>query len=493
MKKREVFLAAVRTEFRLTIVDTAPKLVILLAIAAISFGLVSGLEFVQKRMRSAEALKLSSMEKFRFQQSKAQAIAEGKMAIPDKPYRDPGNTIYVGSGSSGLAELPQPPTSFLSVGESDLYPAAIPVSARGKETFLFNDEISNPTSLLTGVFDIAFVIAILLPLFILALTYNIISGEREQGTLSLNAVSPVPLRVIMSAKLLVRTLIPLFTITVLLIGFAFFIKPESVMLMSVLAAVIILYGLFWGVLALAINGLGFDSTGNAIVMSVLWIISVFIVPALIDATVELFYPALPRTAMVLEVRNATTNTDSIRDAAQAQFELDHAGTSFGSKTAEIGEHSHDGAAALLQEQNILRLRTTKITQLVGDSMYTVQQRRIRQREAFADKLKFLSPVLIIQDIAAEIAGNGSVRFNSYIDQVDQFHTTWRNFFISRAEKNMRLDSAEYCKFPHFTFSESAKTDSGNRIAVDILAIILFLLVAAGMVKVFANRYSIVGR
>ncbi|WP_417916456.1 DUF3526 domain-containing protein [Candidatus Electronema sp. JC] len=485
MNKRNAFAAAVRAELRQIRAESAPKLAAALTLAALLYALFSGLSFSSSRAQSAAALKLSEAGKRAAQQEQAQQIAEAKMPVPDRPYRDPGNTIFVGSSAAELAELPQLPLSFLAAGESDLHPAAVPVSAKGKESFLFDDEISNPTQLLTGLFDPAFMLAVLLPLFILALCYNIISGEREQGTLSLNAASPVPLRVIMSAKLLVRAGLPTMTAVLALFGATLLAAPAAVGQALLLAAAVLLYGLFWGAVALAVNGFGFDSTGNALIISVLWICSVFIVPAFIDASVELTHPAPTRSVMVLAVRNSAVQADAKLDAAQAQFELEHAGTG----------HTHDDGLlrGTAQEKNYRRLLNVKAAQSVGDSIYAEQQQVLAHRRKLADRLRFLSPAMVMQDIIAELSGNGSVRFAAFMKQLDQFHEQWRSFFITRAEQGLRLNGKDYEQFPRFQYQETAARETSVRVRAGLFATLLFLAAAAVAAKALLNRFRLSGR
>lgn len=485
MNKRNAFAAAVRAELRLIRAEAAPKLAAALILAALLYALFSGLSFSSSRAQSASALKLAEAGRRAAQQEQAQQIAAGKLPIPDRPYRDPGNTIFVGSSAAELAELPQLPLSFLAAGESDLYPAAVPVSAKGKESFLFDDEISNPAQLLTGLFDPTFMLAVLLPLFILALCYNIISGEREQGTLSLNAASPVPLRVIMSAKLLVRAGLPTMTAVLVLLGAVLLISPAAIGTALLLAAAVLLYGLFWGAVALAVNGFGFDSTGNALIISVLWICSVFIVPAFIDASVELTHPVPPRSVMVLTVRNSAVQTDAKVDAAQAQFELEHAGTG----------HTHDDGLlrGTVQEKNYRRLLSVKTAQAVGDSIYEEQQQVLTKRRNLADTLRFFSPVLVMQDILAELSGSGSARYAAFMKQLDQFHDQWRNFFITRAEQGLRLNEKDYEQFPRFQHQKIAAEETAARIRAGLFATLLFLAAAAAAAKVLLNRFRLAGR
>jgi len=469
--------------------------VILLTALTLIYALISGVGFTQSRQKSAEAVTKSAQEKVASQRDKAQQIAEGKIPVPDKPYQDPGNTIYVGSSVSEVAALPQGPLAFLSVGESDLFPPAIPVSARGKESFLFNDEISNPSHLLTGIFDPAFVLVVLLPLFILALTYNVISAEREQGTLSLNAASPVPLRVIMSAKLLVRVAVPVLTAVIVLLAAVLCINPSAFNEVLLVAAAVTVYGLFWGAAALAVNGFGLDSTGNALVMSVLWICTAFVIPAGIDAVVEIVHPAPIRSEMVLAVRNGAVQVETKHSSAQAQYELDHAktGHTHGEDTAV---HTHSDPAmerGSVQEKTYLRLQSIKASQVLGDSIYQNQNRLLDERNRLASILKLSSPVLVMQEILSEIAGTGSLRYRSYSDQVDQFHDSWRTFFITRAERGIRLDGAAYDSFPKFHYYERCSEESAKHIWRGIIVIGLFFLGFSALAKGLLSRFRVAGR
>ncbi len=132
-------------------------------------------------------------------------IERKEVKPPDAPYRDPRNAIYVGRGQAAtVAYLPNAPLAITAVGLSDLYPHVFKVSAGSKDSFLFVDEIANPTHLLSGSFDLAFVIVYLYPLLLLAISYNVLSGEQEQGTLALTVASSARLTTVLAGKLFVR-------------------------------------------------------------------------------------------------------------------------------------------------------------------------------------------------------------------------------------------------------------------------------------------------
>ena len=75
-----------------------------------------------------------------------------------------------------------------------------------KETVTGGAELENPQRLLSGRLDLAFVLIYLYPLLILAISYNLLSAEQEQGTLALLLSQPVSLRTVILAKVAVRVL-----------------------------------------------------------------------------------------------------------------------------------------------------------------------------------------------------------------------------------------------------------------------------------------------
>ena len=123
----------------------------------------------------------------------------------DKPLTsaDPRSAIWMGQkGAASLAVLPPAPLAPLAVGQRDLHPQAIRVntdvhltSERETETAM-----SAPTRLRTGAFDPAFLFVVLFPLVIIALSYELLSGERERGTLAMLLSQPVSQRALVLGK-----------------------------------------------------------------------------------------------------------------------------------------------------------------------------------------------------------------------------------------------------------------------------------------------------
>ena len=104
--------------------------------------------------------------------------------------------------------LPPGPLAAFAAGQTDLQPYRTNATLfrRADSLFAFY-QLQSPLSLLAGRFDLAFVITYLLPLLVIALSYNMIAMERERGTLALALAQPVTLRSLLRRKIAVRALL----------------------------------------------------------------------------------------------------------------------------------------------------------------------------------------------------------------------------------------------------------------------------------------------
>ena len=84
-----------------------------------------------------------------------------------------------------LTQDPPPPLSFAAIGQRDLQRYVLRVRVLGLQAQLYDSETYNPELALPGVFDWAFVLIYLMPLVIIALGHDLVTGERETGRLRL--------------------------------------------------------------------------------------------------------------------------------------------------------------------------------------------------------------------------------------------------------------------------------------------------------------------
>jgi ABC-type transport system involved in multi-copper enzyme maturation permease subunit len=96
---------------------------------------------------------------------------------------------------------PPSPFSIFCIGLEYHLPDKVITSRNGSLQFARQWGMNNPISLLTGKIDFLYVICFILPLLIFSLTFNSISGEKENGTLRLMLSNRVPKWSIVLAKI----------------------------------------------------------------------------------------------------------------------------------------------------------------------------------------------------------------------------------------------------------------------------------------------------
>ncbi|ACU62754.1 DUF3526 domain-containing protein [Chitinophaga pinensis] len=122
-----------------------------------------------------------------------------------------GKAAYISASHPAVIDyrlhktVAHPPAAFsgLSVGMSDMTRYYVPVTV--KETYVpVEEKINNPLHLLTGNFDVSFLIIYLLPLALICTSYNLLAQEKEQGTLSLLIIQKGGIADLLFLRLLIR-------------------------------------------------------------------------------------------------------------------------------------------------------------------------------------------------------------------------------------------------------------------------------------------------
>jgi len=168
--------------------------------------------------------------------------------------------------------------SGLSIGMSDMARYYVPVTI--KETYVPTEEkINNPQLLLTGNFDLSFLIIYLLPLALICTCYNLLAQEKEQGTLSLLIIQKGNIAGLLLLRLLIRYAVILccvlaITLLSILLTRTFAIADTLSWLLISAAYLAVWIGIIW--LLLAWNA---GTAVSLIAMLCVWILLLVILPA----------------------------------------------------------------------------------------------------------------------------------------------------------------------------------------------------------------------
>jgi ABC-2 type transport system permease protein len=442
-------------EWRALVADRTLWIIVPLFAVIIGYGVYNGASWA--RFQHATLAAAAAEERERYAQVRRE-IAEIEINKKEvSRFTDP-RLPSVASGRSGIryAQLPPAPLAALSVGQSDLYPYYFKVSRQSKQTFTTNDEIENPTNLLAGRFDLAFVIIYLFPLLILALSYNLISAEREQGTLAMIMSQPVALRSFVAGKVGLRAIVVLllamgFSIAGFLLGGLRLTAEGAWWRLLSWIGIVAAYGAFWFALAIAVNAFGKSSATNALTLAGLWLVFVLLVPSLLNAAVTSIYPVPSRVEMIQATRRASAEATAKGSQLLAKYFEDHPELTAGGKADPTDFYTRSIAT---QEE------TERLVQPVIDHF----DRQVIGQQSLVDRFRFLSPAIVTQAALNDVAGTSVARYRHFLALVDDFHQTWKNYFNPRIVRKAKLGADDYGGFPNFTFREEPSGAVARRIA-----------------------------
>jgi len=434
-----MFTHLLRLELRLLARERAAHVLLALFAASLAYGLWNGSRLAQ-RQRDVTAPLAQAAEQFQAQVRDALS----RQAVDPKAV----------AGRGALALLPPAPLPLLAAGQSDLSP--------GHETVVLwrlaaaadaRSELENPSHLLAGRFDLAFVLVWLYPLFLLALVYDLMAGDRESGTLRLALAQGVAPWRWMACRALARAL-PVFALALLgtlAAGFA----GDGNGVASPLAfalAVVLGYGLFWVSLAVAVNAVARSAAGAATALGAVWVLLVLVLPTLLNVAVETLYPTPSRPELVAAGRKASSEAEKRGGELVQSFYRDHP------EFAPPGQQA-DFAGQHLTVQNEVSRAVEPVRQKFDA--------QLARQQAAVSRWRFLSPAIAAQEALTDLAGTGYWRHRAFREQVTAFKQTVADFYTPKIHRRETMTAADLDRWPRFQFREEPARAWQTRITASL--------------------------
>ena len=221
-------------------------------------------------------------------------------AAADTAYRDQlAHLISIYPPTTEAGELlyylafpaPQPPSglSALASGRTEVEMASLRIRLLSLEGQLYEQETLNPRLAAAGDLDLSFILIALLPLFVIAVTYDIVSGERERGTWLMARLFARRRRLV-AAKIGARVILAAGLVTALALIGTFLAGIDADGSAGWAAALIALHTLFWFALCLGVAAGRRSSTTNAMILVGVWVMLTFLAPAVLSLTNAILHP-----------------------------------------------------------------------------------------------------------------------------------------------------------------------------------------------------------
>lgn len=459
-----------------TLVFALPLYVVILL-----YGVLSGTGWKERLQERTDAAVSSANENTERRTRILEEMLSGKR---EYRFADDPRVAGVFARLMGFEMATKPPsaTAAIAVGQSDVEPSYLRVQWKSMFKQTNVDEIASPRILETGPMDLGFVIVYLYPLLIIALSYNILSSERESGTQTLLLSQPVSVSQFVVAKVLLRGAVVIGTGTLVTTVGLLAWNPDildagSMWRIAGFVLAMGLYGAFWFGVSVLVNAFMAKSATNALVMIVSWIALVVVVPAAVNLVGKSLYPLPSRIEMV----------NALREGEEAaRHEVNH-GRIFSADLLARGEEAALEEGTMILMKRILPLEQR--SEELAAPIFNEFERQKSMQRGFAARMRFFSPATVVQAALNSLADNSESSFASYASQVVDYQKEWRGYFLPFAMEGRRMTVTELKSFPRFEY----RPVDGDSVLRDVSISLLVLLVHICMVFsagfLFLRRYS----
>ncbi|MDP5277451.1 DUF3526 domain-containing protein [Sphingomonas sp. DG1-23] len=363
------------------------------------------------------------------------------------------------------AGLPNAPLAAASAGQAEGYPAAASIAPFLDPWTIFDPHMAgleSPSVLAAGRFDLAFVIVVLLPLLLIAATYDFWSRDVENGSARFQLAQPVSPASLILVRVALRGGTLLLGSTLIACLALAIAGARNLGDLAGFAAIVLAYGLFWVALATLVNLFVRASTTAALAAGTAWLAIVVLLPGVMAAAADL---AAPRPS-------ALSYTNAVR-AAGLEVRADHAAAARAAATAEPGNNY---PASLWHSRAEIQVRDARL-----GPIHRMHAEGADRHRRLAERLRFLSPAVIAQDALDRLAGTDAARALAFQQQARAFAARARRLAFDWMDRGRLMTLADYDRpLLRFGFVEPSRIAP---MASDLLGLLLF----AGLLLLFAVR------
>ncbi|MGC3987931.1 MAG: DUF3526 domain-containing protein [Pseudorhodoferax sp.] len=374
---------------------------------------------------------------------------------------DAGSAAYYGQHATWS---PPSDTAFLAGGLRDSAPLLLRVRALALQSQLHEGESFNPELALAGRFDWAFVLVYLAPLVLVALLYDLVSGERRTGRLgTLLALPGAGARLWLRRAGLRAALVALCLLLPVGAGALALGTPPAALATAVAAA--LAYVAFWTGLALLVGARGRSPAAHATALMGCWVLLTLVLPTLAQTALTRALPAPQGVELALAQREQVHGAwDLPREETMARFFASHPEWQ---DTAPLPAGFHWKWYFAFQQ--------------LGDEGVAadVQAWRatLQARQRWTGRLGWLLPGVGVQAVLHRAAATDLPAQLAQQDAVAAFHTRLRGFFYPYLFSDRPFGVDDFARMPRFT-PPPPRTD-GTATPLAALAAVAALALLAG--------------
>lgn len=387
----------------------------------------------------------------------------------------------------------------------------------------------NPLMMLLGQLDLAFITLNIVPLLLLALSFNFIAFERESGTLALLLTNPVSFKTIVIGKLAVRfflflSICALLPLMLMLLLTAWHNSGNITRGLFINAGIWILavsiYIMFWLIVSLFINAFNRSSSFNALLSVIVWLGLVALIPAICNQAIKSITPGNLNYRFITIERKASLGINAHIDTLRTGLN-----NSFNSRYVRIrddqaSQERYDSAYflqpyKLISDSELVdsfisfnpewrdantpnqlsRILTETRSFMIGERLKNIlgdiEESKRRQR-SLSFVLGFTSPTVLLKSIFDDVSGAGTTKTNDFLRQLDTYIRNREASFSKLTLDFRNLSSGDYGESKIFTYQKASMSLRIGNLVYWIGGIMIF----TGMLFLWSlalfKRYRMVG-
>jgi ABC-2 type transport system permease protein len=521
-----IFLKIMRNEWRSLTSDSVVWLLLISLAGAVGYAIFNGRRIEQRQQEAnlefAE-VEMAAVERYHHLNEETwRKINAGEITqIPEWSNREFLTPLfsYWDFQLQKSAIQPCSPLAFLALGQSDIYPSAFKPYDPGRfyrETTPSAPQAGNPLSLMIGAFDLSFVVVYLFPLFVIGLSFNLVSSEKESGVLGLLLSHPVSLQTVLWAKTLARAALVFVPSLILIIGgtLACGLKwgeGTAATKLFFWLVTVLAYQVFWFGLAILVNSLGKGSSSNAVILAVCWLVLALLIPGACAFAARAIYPVTSPTVLREAKRDAIMRV-GVDLWSQGVKELDdeNSRTSLlvatflkenpelriidpplpGQKFSFVFIDDIRNSSPIWRNRThaqrfhlVYEARAAEIEKIIKPAQARFDYQYARQRALF-NQLRVFSPALLTQLALEHLSGASIEQHDRFMAQVNLNHREWRHYFLKKTLSGDLLRPDDYSKFPYFQYQDETLDSALAWIRPPLIemTIIAVIVAVAGLIR-----------
>jgi ABC-2 type transport system permease protein len=282
---------------------------------------------------------------------------------------------------------------------------------------LYDAELTSPLLASFGNFDLAFVFVVLVPLLVIALTFNVWSSERETGTWDLIRSQPVAPWRVLALKFVLRGAVAWVTIFALHGAATLMLDIPVDGLWLTIGIWLSLYLAFWIGIAAIVAALRQASDANIVMLLGVWLVTAVIGPALVNVLAASRFPlpeALELTVLQRQGYHAAWDEPlpEVMDAFYRSY------PEWRSVPIPHDRYSNGWYYAMQQRGDD-----------VARDAATRYRRTLVERERWIGRTLWLFPPALLQRALTASAGTDLDAYLRYLDSVSEYHEALKRHFF----------------------------------------------------------------